>query len=799
MENYEKLGSFYLGKEVDSKSQAVTDRLLLYDSKDLTTHAVCVGMTGSGKTGLCICLLEEAAIDGIPAIIIDPKGDMGNLLLTFPELRGTDFLPWIDPAEASKKNLSPAEYADQQAAQWQKGLAEWGQDGERIRRLREAAEFTLFTPGSSAGASISILHSFDAPAAEEREDVDLYRERISVTVTSLLGLIGTDADPIQSREHILLSSLFEHYWSAGKTLDLAALIQAVQTPPLKRIGVFEMESFYPSKERFQLAMALNNLLAAPGFSAWLEGEPLNVDRLLYSETGKPRVAIFSIAHLSDSERMFFVSLLLTQIIGWVRRQPGTGSLRAMLYFDEIFGYLPPISNPPAKAPLLTLLKQARAFGLGVVLATQNPVDLDYKALSNTGTWMIGRLQTERDRDRLLDGLMTAANPNLDRAQLGRMISGLNKRVFLLHNVHESAPVLFNTRWALSYLCGPLTRNQIKQLRPSRETAVPAPQKAVRNDAGTPPALPPEIAPLYLPVRKQKPADAVLVYQPLLWTQARVHYFDQSKKVDHVQATQLAAELREGPVPIDWTLAQRVEWVAEDMQNQGESSADYAPLPSAAAIAKNHTAWRNDAAEHLYRTARLTLFKNNRLNAYSLPQEDERDFRIRLAQVAREGRDQWSDELRKKYGVKIDRLKSKIQTAEERVDREKNQAQQQKLQSAISIGSTVLGAFLGRKRLSKTSVSRAGTAIKNAGRASKEATDVKQAEENLARLQLELQELENEFQQELESGADRFDALKEPLESFDLRPRKTDIQLDGFGLVWVPYWRQKDGKELPASF
>jgi hypothetical protein len=299
----------------------------------------------------------------------------------------------------------------------------------------------------------------------------------------LLGLIGTDADPIQSREHILLSSLFEHYWSAGKTLDLAALIQAVQTPPLKRIGVFEMESFYPSKERFQLAMALNNLLAAPGFSAWLEGEPLNVDRLLYSETGKPRVAIFSIAHLSDSERMFFVSLLLTQIIGWVRRQPGTGSLRAMLYFAEIFGYLPPISNPPAKAPLLTLLKQARAFGLGVVLATQNPVDLDYKALSNTGTWMIGRLQTERDRDRLLDGLMTAANPNLDRAQLGRMISGLNKRVFLLHNVHESAPVLFNTRWALSYLCGPLTRNQIKQLRPSRETAVPAPQKAVRNDAG----------------------------------------------------------------------------------------------------------------------------------------------------------------------------------------------------------------------------------------------------------------------------------------------------------------------------
>ncbi|MBN1542242.1 DUF87 domain-containing protein, partial [candidate division KSB1 bacterium] len=359
METYEKLGSFYLGREVDPETQSITERQLLYDSKDLTTHAVCVGMTGSGKTGLCICLLEEAAIDGIPAIIIDPKGDMGNLLLAFPELRSQDFMPWVDAAEAAKKNLTLQDYAEQQAALWRKGLAEWDQDGERIRRFKDAADVTLFTPGSSAGAPISILHSFDAPTLQEREDADLYRERIAVTVTSLLGLLGIDADPIQSREHILLSSLFEHYWSGGKALDLATLIQAVQSPPISRIGVFEMESFFPSKERFKLAMALNNLLAAPGFAGWLEGEAMNIDRLLYTDSGKPRISIFSIAHLSDSERMFFVALLLTQIIGWVRRQSGSGSLRALLYFDEIFGYLPPVSNPPAKAPLLTLLKQAR--------------------------------------------------------------------------------------------------------------------------------------------------------------------------------------------------------------------------------------------------------------------------------------------------------------------------------------------------------------------------------------------------------------------------------------------------------
>ncbi|MGD9900633.1 MAG: ATP-binding protein, partial [Calditrichaceae bacterium] len=410
MENYEKLGSFYLGKKYDSQQKKITDELVLYDSKDLTTHAVSLGMTGSGKTGLCISLLEEAAIDSIPAIIIDPKGDMTNLLLTFPDLLPENFRPWIDESEAARKGLSPEKFAEKQAELWKNGLAGWGEDGERIQRLKNSADYSIYTPGSSAGMPVSILKSFDAPPAEIRDELETFQERISTTVTSLLGLLGIDADPVKSREHILLSTILNHFWGNGKDLTLPDLIQSVQNPPVSQIGVFNVDSFYPAKERFELAMQMNNLLASPAFQTWLEGDAMDVQQFLYTESGKPRVSIFYIAHLSDAERMFFVSMLLNQFIGWMRTQSGTGSLRALLYIDELYGYMPPVSNPPSKKPLLTLLKQARAFGVGVVVATQNPVDLDYKGLSNTGTWFLGRLQTERDRDRVLDGLagVTAA-------------------------------------------------------------------------------------------------------------------------------------------------------------------------------------------------------------------------------------------------------------------------------------------------------------------------------------------------------------------------------------------------------
>jgi hypothetical protein len=471
MHPFEQLGVFYLGRRYDVDASRPTDELLLYDSKDLCTHAVCVGMTGSGKTGLCLALLEEAAIDGIPALIIDPKGDLGNLLLTFPQLRGEDFEPWIDPAEASRVGQPPAEYAAAIANRWQKGLAEWSQDGQRIQRFRESADVAIYTPGSTAGLPLTVLRSFHVPPPAVLQDAEAFREAVSTTAASLLGLLGLNADPLRSREHILVATILDRTWRGGTDLDMPGLIRAIQSPPFEQLGLVDLETAYPAKDRFELAMLLNNLLASPAYAAWLEGEPLDIQRLLYTPEGKPRLSILSIAHLSERERMFFVTILLNEVIAWMRTQSGTSSLRALLYMDEVFGYFPPTANPPSKTPMLTLMKQARAYGLGVVLATQNPVDLDYKGLSNAGTWLLGRLQTERDKQRVLDGLegaSTAAGAAFDRRKLERTLSGLGNRVFLMNNVHEDEPVVFQTRWALSYLRGPLTRDQISQLMAGRK-------------------------------------------------------------------------------------------------------------------------------------------------------------------------------------------------------------------------------------------------------------------------------------------------------------------------------------------
>ncbi len=396
MHDFEKLGAFYLGKRYDTEADKLTDELVLYDSKDLTTHAVIIGMTGSGKTGLGVGILEEAALDHIPVIAIDPKGDMGNLLLTFPKLRPEDFRPWINPRAATDKGQTPDEYAAAQAALWKKGIGQWGQTGQRIAQLRKNADLAIYTPGSNSGLPVSVLHSFDAPDEALIDDVDLYRERVQATATGILTLLDIDADPVASREHILISRLLDNAWKDGRHLDIPGLIAEIQNPPINKVGVMSLDSFFPAKDRFGLAMRLNNLLAAPGFEAWMQGEPLNAKNLLYTPDGKPRISVMSIAHLDDAQRMFFVTTLLNQLIAWMRAQQGTSSLRAILYMDEIFGYMPPVANPASKKLFLTLLKQARAYGLGLVLATQNPVDLDYKGLSNTGTWFIGRLQTERD-------------------------------------------------------------------------------------------------------------------------------------------------------------------------------------------------------------------------------------------------------------------------------------------------------------------------------------------------------------------------------------------------------------------
>jgi len=815
MQDFEKLGVFYLGREFDLAKNALKEDLVLYDSRDLVTHAVCVGMTGSGKTGLCVGLLEEAVIDGIPSIVVDPKGDLANLLLTFPDLKDADFLPWINEEDARRKGVSPQEYAGRQARLWKKGLAEWGQDGTRIRKLKDSAEFTIYTPGSTAGLPISILKSFAFPGKAVTEDSELLGERIATTVTSLLNLLGVEADPIQSREHILLSTILTTSWKQGQDLDLAGFIQAIQLPPVARIGVFDLESFFPSRDRFALAMKLNNLLAAPGFSAWLEGAPLDIDRMFYTEGGKPRVSIFSVAHLSDTERMFFVSLLLTQLLGWMRSQSGTTSLRTLFYMDEIFGYFPPVANPPSKAPLLTLLKQARAFGLGIVLATQNPVDLDYKGLSNTGTWFLGRLQTERDKERVLDGLEGAAAGGagrFDRNRMEQILAGLGQRVFLMNNVHEDAPVVFQTRWAMSYLRGPLTRTQIKQLMdpikssqpepvPAAGTAAPSATeegKRTAAPASARPVLPPKVPQYFLPVRAAQPEGGRLHYEPMLLGGANVYYANAKVGVAARKEVCLLGEFSEGPSPVDWNKARETEMPESELEKfPHDPDSSFGELPREAFDVKRYPEWGTAFKEWVHRNKKLELFKSPSLKVVSEPGESERDFRIRITQVAREKRDQQVERLRQKYAPKIATLTDRIRRAEQAVEREKAQATQQKLSTAISFGATLLGALTGRKTITQSTLGRAATTARGAGRTLKESQDVARAGENLKALSEQLADLKVLLDQETEEVKAGIDPLTENLETCEVRPRKTDISVSLVSLVWFPYWQDSKGGIAPA--
>ena len=813
MEDFEKLGAFYLGRPYDLKNKQRRDGLVLYDSKDLVTHAVCVGMTGSGKTGLCIGLLEEAAIDGVPAIVIDPKGDLPNLLLTFPDLQASDFLPWINQEDAQKKNLSPADYASAQAETWKKGLADWGQDGARIKRLRETADFRVYTPGSNAGIQVSILKSFAAPPPALREDSELLAERVNTTVTSLLGLLGIEADPIKSREHILLSNILNGAWAAGKDLDIAALIQQIQSPPITKIGVLDVESFFPSGDRFQLAMSLNNLLAAPGFGAWMEGEPLDIQNVLYTPQGKPRVAIFSIAHLSDAERMFFVSLLLNHVLGWMRTQSGTTSLRAILYMDEIFGYFPPVANPPSKLPLLTLLKQGRAFGLGVVLATQNPVDLDYKGLSNTGTWFIGRLQTERDKARVIEGLEGVAagsGQKFDRQEMEQILAGLGNRIFLLNNVHEDAPEVFETRWAMSYLRGPLTRTQIKSLMepikalghtvaPTATAAQTAPAAAAAPAASTVtqrPVLPPEVAQYFIPVRSDAPAGATLIYQPMVLGAAEIHY-SKAKSVDLSQELTLLANIQDGPVAVDWDHATAVDLPVQDLEGAPIDGAGFANLPAAAGKAKNYDSWRKDFAGWIYRNQKVELFESPSLDLISNPGESERDFRVRLQQLGREKRDEAVEKLRQKYAPKMAALEEKRRRAEQAVAREAEQAQGQKVQTAISFGATLLSSFFGRKTVSLSTLGRATTAARSVSKTMKESSDVGRAQDTVEAVNQQLADLDAQLKAETEAIQQSSDPQTEELENVNLKPTKANISVKLLSLVWAPQWHDAQGQLTSA--
>jgi hypothetical protein len=848
--------NFYLGRIYDPKKKVVTTQAVAYDPADLTTHAVVTGMTGSGKTGLCIGLLEEAALQGVPAIIIDPKGDLTNLILHFPDLVPQDFQPWIDPDLARRAGRTLEQASQEASNSWRTGLKEWGITPARMLALKNAVQFAIYTPGSDAGIGISVLSSLAAPDLPWDENREILREKVSSTVTAILGLVGiTDIDPIQSREHILLSNLFENAWSQGQDIDLTELILQTQTPPFEKLGAFPVDAFFPPKERMALAMQLNNILAAPAFEAWREGQALDVNALLYMPDGQPRHSIFYLAHLSDAERMFFVTLLFSAVETWMRTQKGSTSLRALLYMDEIFGYLPPTAVPPSKGPLLRMLKQARAFGLGLLLATQNPVDVDYKALSNAGTWFIGKLQTEQDKNRLLDGLESASG-GLSRSAMDTAISGLGKRVFVLHNVHEKAPVLFQTRWTMNFLAGPLTRTQIPDLnrlamadvsagtpkaqtqtskveagmRPaqsgSSSDSMPAPvapafsttssapvkrpaatSSAMGDGSQTKPPVPSGVAEYYLPqnyslpeafssAKRSMPSQAMIqgvIYRPALLAAAQVRFLDRKYGVDVNQTRAALVESIERSGVIRWEDFAYVGEI-EKIESAPTPQARFGMIDAPLNDAKRMTALQKDFADWVYRGSTVTARANQKLKVFAGPDVTQAEFMKTCADVARDARDA---EIEKKASAIDKRIKS-VEDKLYREDRELRQDQEDSRNRNIEVGlngmEVVAGLFgLGRKKSLSTPVSKLRMA-QNA----KE--DVRESEDAIAQYKKDLADLQRERDEVVAQVNDAWGSVVNEIDEVTITPKKTDIYVKLFGVAWMPYYIVQAGAEtleLPA--
>jgi hypothetical protein len=825
-------GKFYLGRIHEPQTGETSVQNLLYDPEDLTTHAVVLGMTGSGKTGLCIDLLEEAALNNIPALMIDPKGDITNTLLHFPDLLPGDFQPWVNPDEARREGKTVEQAAAETADLWKNGLHKWGIRSDRLKALQDSAHFAVYTPGSTAGIPVSILASLKAPEIPWAENAEVLREKISGTVTALLGLVGlNDIDPVRSQEHILLSNIFETAWSQSRDLNLGELILQIQNPPFEKLGVFDINSFYPEQERFELSMLLNNILAAPAFQSWIEGQPLDIQSLLYGLDGRPRHSVFYIAHLSDTERMFFVTLLYSAVETWMRAQKGITSLRALLYFDEIFGYLPPIGNPPSKTPMLRMLKQARAFGVGQVLVTQNPVDVDYKALSNAGTWFVGKLQTERDKERLLDGLEGAA-PGIDRRTYDRLISTLDKRVFLLHNVHDDKPELFRTRWAMNYLAGPLTRTQLPKLnemvgatiqaKPSpkpttgpRPAPTPTPAATpVAQEATTPaigsltrPKVPSGIGEYFLPnnltfsqaVKASQhtfPAGTKtigILYRPALLAQANVRFLKRNYNLDYeVQPTALVLEPdRLGGVRWD-------EWLSDPIDI---NSLDRRPLPDARYTAlegvfsdsKTLRAMESDFTDWIYYEQTAKVRANEPLEIFAGPQITEAKFLEMCKDAADEKKDGEIEKTEGSFHKKVDTLKDRLQREERELREDETELSQRKLEEVGTHVENVLSLFSGRRRKMTTSLSKRRMT-------SQAKADVEESLEAIEKYKREIESLEKEKEQEIEEIKQKWDEVAEDISEIPVTPYKKDILVKLFGIAWFPYHLvESEGRtlELPA--
>ena len=851
MDDLDRLASFYLGKEYDLAAGRVVDRPVLYDARDLTTHAVCLGMTGSGKTGLGVVLLEEAVLDGVPSLVIDPKGDMTNLLLTFPDLLPDDFRPWINADDARRQNLEMDAYTAQTADRWRQGLADWGQDPDRIRQLKESADFAIYTPGSSAGRRVSILQTFKAPSLSWEIDSEVIRDRISAIATALLALVGVASDPVRSREHILLSTILDQAWRAGEDLTLAEIIVRIQKPPFSQLGVFPVETFFPERDRINLAMLLNGLMAAPSFADWTAGQTLDVDSLLHSPAGKPQVSIFYIAHLQEAERQFFVTLLLEQVVAWLYAQSGTTSLRALLYMDEMFGYLPPHpANPPTKKPLLTLLKQARAFGLGLVLTTQNPVDLDYKALANAGTWFIGTMQTERDKLRVLDGLEGAeavgGRAGASRADFDRLISALRSRVFLLHNVHAGQPAIFQTRWAMSYLRGPLTRSQIRELMataapspttaetpppqpqpaaepqgapaPTRTTAqvrpaVPLPAvevQALSSQAPSPspelpygqvaPQLPSAVRQVFVPVETSLDGalyrlaseqgwsshsvvglEGQLVYDPALIGLAVVRFAHARSRQTLEQALTYLLPVAQVSGFMDWSQGQ-VQLDAETLLRKPGAGALFGRLPVDLGNASRFAALGKEFSEYLFYNRSVTIWYNLHLKLYSELGESAKAFQRRCREAARQARDAEAEEIKGRYKTRFDQLLVKMQREKRELEEDQVEYAARKREEFFSGAESVVDLFTGRKM--RRSVS---TASRKRRLTQQAKADIEESEKTIDDLETRIDEVGDELQRELDELTARWAALIDDVQQEEVRPRRTDVRVNLFGLAWLPGW------------
>lgn len=789
---YEKLGLMYLGRELDLDSGAPSNIPFLYKNKNLTTHAAIIGMTGSGKTGLGIGVIEEAIMDNIPSIIIDPKGDMGNLLLSFPNCAAKDFFPWVDPAEAAKNEMSPQKFADKTAGIWREGLQSWGQGPDRIGVMREKTEMTIYTPGSSAGVPVSVLGSFDPPTKAVLGDTDTLNSLINGTVTSLLALVDITGDPLQSKEHILLSSLLIYYWRKGESLTMESLIGAIVSPPFDKVGVFSLDTFYPQPQRMALAMSLNNILASPTFSSWVQGEPLDIQRILYGEDGKPRTAIFSIAHLSETERMFFVTMLLNSFIGWMRRQQGSGSLKALLYMDEIFGFFPPTANPPSKKPMLLLLKQARAFGVGVVLATQNPVDLDYKGLSNIGTWFVGRLQTRQDQERVVEGIVGASDGQLDIPKVRSLLNEMKGRQFLLNSAHLDGPVFFETRWVMSYLKGPISTQDIKLLMAPQKTPVevetvvseeeklPAPPTGGAEGSPVAPVVSSDIEQLYY---LQNLVSDEIVLTPWLGAEASVRFYNSKRNIDIVETFEVNICLDEYFQRLDWSQAEDARYNLDDCGTDPPDNSRFLSLADGVSGLKNFRGYERELADHLYQTKRLELYRVEGAGFESEPGESLVDFKIRFGDYQREQKESAIEKLRDKYRVKQDRLEQKLNRAIDKLDKEKQDVKSKTTDSIIHFGAAIVGAFFGRKTLSAGNVSKAATGMRSIGRVAKEKSDVKRAEQDVVEAQQAVEDLAVEIEDRIEMLGDNFRVDNVDIETFAIKPRRSDIFDLRISLVW----------------